>query len=148
MNIIIKWPHHVLTHLQDGGWYRGRNVYHDITPLPGLVLFEKAANVLSEFKGLHLGSCGPGVDFARSDINFNPNAAEHIITDLLNSEKIIGDKLYPLGEAHNGHLYVIIDQSGRIYIMNDQMDYFAPSFPCALEKLLCGVNQCSESLLV
>jgi hypothetical protein len=69
-----RFSHEVLQILEAGEWFDGRRVavslpeqYHPSA---------KAKDVLSEFGGLQIGACGPGVNCARSDIAFDPELAD------------------------------------------------------------------------
>jgi len=124
--------------LQAGGWMEGRNVSYRACVPAEFVLFPKAEEVLSEFAGLHLGNCGPGIDCATSDVEIDPSAASHLVSDLLKFEGILNARLFPLGEVHRAHGYLVIDEYGRTYLLNDELSPFASTFDEALELLLLG----------
>jgi hypothetical protein len=126
----------VLEILRNAGWFEGRNVP---IPLAGEYQpFPNAQIVLAEFGGLHIGDCGAGVDCARSDIEIDPNLAIHLFPELKAVERSINSRLFPLGEVHRGHGYLVIDENGRIYLLSDELSRFAPSFARSLELLLLG----------
>ena len=126
--------------LAKAGWYPGRSV--PISPFipDGFVPFREAETVLREFGGLHLGDCGAGVDFARSDVEIDPRLADHLKAELAEHEQPLGARLLPLGEVHRGHGYLVIDERGRTYLLFDELSPLAPSFSQALESLLLGVR--------
>jgi len=123
--------------LLKAGWTEGRKV----DPVHGLsepsAVFPKAEEILTEFRGLHVGKCGAGVDFARSDVEFEPDLS--LLAELKEHEASTGARLFPLGEAVRGHIYLIVDERGEIYLLVEgELEAFAPSFPQALEMLLLG----------
>jgi hypothetical protein len=124
--------------LRAGGWFDGRNVSGDFDLPSEFAVFPKALDVLSEFGHLHFGECGPGIDCATSDVEINPSAAIHLASDLKDQERILNTRLYPLGEVHRRHGYVLIDEHGRTYLLGDELSRFASTFDRALELLLLG----------
>jgi SUKH-3 immunity protein len=128
----------VLEILQSAGWFEGRNVKPCGESSWPFALFAKAQGVLSEFNGLHFGKCGPGIDFATSDVEIDPNLALHLAPELRAYETSRGTRLFPLGEVHRGHGFLVIDEQGNMYLLSDELEPFAPSFSQALEKLLLG----------
>jgi hypothetical protein len=133
-------PPAVIEILAKAGWYPGRSMPTSPFIPDGFVPFQEAEAVLREFGGLHLGECGAGVDFARSDVEINPRLADHLQAELVEHEQSLGARLFPLGEVCRGHGYLVIDELGRTYLLNDELSPLAPSFPQALESLLLGVR--------
>jgi hypothetical protein len=121
------------------GWFQGRTV--DIAPLEnlGISLFPAARTVLAEFYGLHIGTCGPGKECATSDIRIDPLSAVHIVGELAKHEQTVCSRLFPLGEVHRSHGFALVDEAGRIYLLNDDLIPFARSFGDALLKLVKGL---------
>jgi hypothetical protein len=125
--------------LRAAGWFPKRSV--DIATIEhlGANLFPVARTVLQEFLGLHIGTCGPGKECATSDIRIDPLSAVHVIEELPKYEQRCGARLFPLGEVHRGHGFVVIDEDGRIYLLDDDLMPYAQSFWSALEKLVKGL---------
>jgi hypothetical protein len=123
--------------LRKSGWFDGRKVAH-VFPAITLEQFPKAREVLSEFAGLHIGECGPGIDCATSDVNISPDLCIHLTHELKDRSEKIGYKLYPLGEVHRGHGYLIIDEAGNTYLLSDELTLHANSFGDGLEALVLG----------
>ncbi|MGV3607690.1 MAG: SUKH-3 domain-containing protein [Planctomycetaceae bacterium] len=125
--------------LKSAGWYPGRSV--DISALEniGVEIFPAARTVLQEFYGLHIGTCGPGKECATSDIRLDPLLAAHVIEDFPKYEKGLRVKLFPLGDVHRSHGFVVIDEMGRTYLMDDELVPFARSFEDALKKFVKGL---------
>ena len=121
--------------LARAGWYQGRDVPLPLFAPDGLTLFPVAEAVLREF-----GECGPGVDFATSDVVIDPGVAVHLKSELDEYGRPLGTRLFPLGEVHRGHGYLVIDEQGRTYLLSDELSPLAASFSQALESLLLGVR--------
>ena len=129
--------------LHAAGWYPGRKV----DALSGIVspftLFSAAEEVLTEFGGLHFGSCGPGTDCAASDVEIRADFTNHLAPELIRYEQSLNTRLFPIGFFQHGHGYLIIDSDGSIYVlsaMSGEFRPFAPNFSEALESLLFGVK--------
>lgn len=126
--------------LSKSGWFAGRDVSRSVSPPPQFDLFPKAEEVLKEFGDLRFGACGAGIDFATSDVVIDPGLAIDLKEELDRYEQTVETKLYPLGEVHRGHGYLLIDEQGRTYLLSDKLAPFAPSFSRTLEMLLLGKN--------
>lgn len=126
--------------LARAGWYEGRDVPLPLFAPDGLTLFPVAEAVLREFGALRFGRCGPGVDFATSDVVIDPGLAVHLKAELDECGRPLGTRLFPLGEVHRGHGYLVIDEQGRTYLLSDELSPLAASFSQALESLLLGVR--------
>lgn len=126
--------------LERAGWYEGRDVPLPLFAPDGLTLFPVAEAVLGEFGGLRFGKCGAGVDFTTSDVVIDPGLAVHLKAELDDLGRFLGTRLFPLGEVHRGHGFLVIDEQGRTYLLSDELSPLAASFSQALESLLLGVR--------
>ena len=124
--------------LRRAGWFEGRRI--DLSPWRDSLLqpFPAARVVLAEFGGLQFGVVGDGVDFARSDVDLRPSWPDRQFTGYHDLNRIVGEALYPLGEIDRGNADLLIDESGRVYIVMDKLQFIAPTFRDALEALLLG----------
>jgi hypothetical protein len=129
----------VLELLRKAGWFEGREV--PISLPVELQPFATARRVLIEFGGLHIGYCGAGVDCATSDVEIDPTLAMHVLPELRAYERSINRRLFPLGEVHLGHGFLIIDELGRTYLLSDELSPLAPMFAECLELLLLGLKR-------
>jgi hypothetical protein len=134
-----RFPAGVLQCLVAAGWTPARSV-----PLPNdlptdFTIFSAAEKVLREFGGLHIGSVGPGQECATSDLSLSPASATGLSahTGLATST---GSSLYPLGEFHHGHAFLLIDEDGAIYTYFDELEPYAASFDQALGQLVLGLR--------
>ncbi len=107
--------------LERAGWYEGRDVPIPLSAPDGLTLFPIAEAVLRQFGGLRFGECGAGVDFATSDVVIDPGLAVHLKSELDEYGRPLGTRLFPLGEVHRGHGYLVIDEQGRTYLLSDEL---------------------------
>jgi hypothetical protein len=124
------------------GWFEGRDVLAQVRIPGGYVLFPAAREVLREFGNLHIGSVGPGKECATADVKIDPSVTEGGEECIAEFENKLGLKLFPLGEAQNGHFILFIDQQGRIFaswLLHD-ISLYAKSFDRALELLLYGIK--------
>ncbi|MCG3134805.1 MAG: hypothetical protein HMLKMBBP_02187 [Planctomycetes bacterium] len=124
--------------LRSAGWTDGRRI--DLGPWQAFPVspFPAAQAVLTEFGGLHFGSTGPGIDCARSDVDLTPSWPNRRFTGYPDLERSIGQRLYPLGETHRANMELLIDESGRVYELQDDLHFVAPTFADALEIILLG----------
>lgn len=123
--------------LRSAGWSENR----DVAPLDGVMqapLFPKAEEVLRQFRGLHFGECGPGIDCATSDVEIDPSLALYLLPEIEALALTLGTRLFPLGEVCRGHGYLIMDEQGATYLLSDVLEPYASSFAQALEMLLLG----------
>lgn len=135
-----RFPPLVLMILIESGWFAGRDVFRSLSLPAQFVLFPKAEEVLREFGGLRFGKCGAGIDSSTGDIEIVPGLAVHLQEELKEYERSLKTRLYPLGEAYRGDVYLVIDERGRTYLLFDELAPFAPSFSRTLEMLLLGKN--------
>lgn len=131
--------------LRASGWFEGRTVptlveawRAEMETPGGFVLSSAASQVLSEFGGLHIQAQGAGIACARSDINLNPPLAKFEEDRFFSFQCLQNKQLFPLGEAHLGHLFVAIDEGGSVYLIMQLVLYVADTFDAALEVLLRG----------
>lgn len=131
--------------LRASGWFEGRAVPDlveswraEVESSRGFVLTPVARRALNEFGGLHILSEGAGVAYARSDIDFNPTLAMFEEDRFFSFQCLQGKQLFPLGEAALGHVFAVIDESGAVYLVMEEVHYVADTFDAALESILLG----------
>jgi hypothetical protein len=123
------------------GWFPGRRAWFTRFPgLRALASFRRGAELIREFGGLQVGQSGPGQDRAASDVVFYrwPSAAHR---DGLAELESPGDDLFPLGEAHRGHMDVFVDARGRLLvdsIPDGRLLVAGDTFEDGMERLLLG----------
>ena len=122
------------------GWYEGRNVFNEVHIPKGFIIFPVAIEVLQEFGNLHIGVVGAGKQCATSDVEVNPCLGEGLEILLAPHETKLGRRLYPIGEIHNGHGALILDEVGEVYLFFDDLMPYATSFKQALEMLMLGLK--------
>ena len=96
-----------------------------------------ARSAIQEFGGLTFGDVEAGVDFAKSDVVFDPRLAageEDRLHDYF--DELRGRAAYPLGECHRGHAFLAIDSAGRAYQVGDEVYLAATSLDVLMESLL------------
>jgi len=134
------------------GWHPGRSVADrvarwgsELATEGGFELFPAASSALGEFGGLEFAASGAGVDFARGNVNIDPSLAIGEEDRFRELETRHGLKLFPLGEAYDGNLFLGIDPSGRVYLIDDELTLAGASIYRAIENLISGRREDSSA---
>src|SRR5258708_2618391 len=114
--------------LRAGGWTPARSdaafadLCSSVLDRPGgFAMHGAARSAIQEFGGLTFGEVEPGVDFAKSDVVFDPRLGageEDRLHDYF--EELRGRAAYPLGECHRGPAFLAIDSAGRASQVSDE----------------------------
>lgn len=132
--------------LQAVGWRAGRNVaeavarWESALDEDGFALHAVAKNILLEFGGLHVGRSARGVDRARTDIHFDPTLAIGQRDHFESFDELRGHSGYPLGEVEDGHGFLVVADSGRTFLVMDEIYDRWATFDVALRSLLLGLR--------
>lgn len=126
--------------LRAAGWFEGRRTDISIWDTFPMRPFAAAREVLVEFGGLRIGDTGPGTDFARSDVDLTPTWTNLSFDGYHDLERLVGQLLYPLGQVHRRNGELLIDETGTMYLLWEELMHVAPSFDQGLELLLLGKN--------
>ena len=132
--------------LRRAGWYPGRHVpevvssLKDNETLSGFEMFPAAEEVLSEFGGLKVDQQGPGETGAREPFQFDPALAGYEEEFFSDFSRLVNTKLYPLGEAANGHSYWAIGENGNVYLVMFEIGLLGKNIEEALDNLIIGRN--------
>jgi hypothetical protein len=138
--------------LLTAGWRPGRSEVARVeawrqrldTP-EGFTMFPAARDALAEFGGLKVDMTGPGIDFARGSFDLDPTLAlceEELFRDY---EKEPKSRLYPLGEAYGGPMYLAISESGSVFAIDliaNEMRRIGRSMVEAMEGIVLGRRMC------
>jgi hypothetical protein len=130
--------------LRAGGWFPGRTdegfLVECVHALgPEFQIHQAAQDAIREFGGLRVGENDRGVDFARSDINFDPRRAWGESDRLRDYFSLLRDRnAFPLGEAGAGHTYIAVDSMGVAYDLMDEVYLIGDSVDALIETLLSG----------
>lgn len=133
--------------LRDSGWYPGRRVAEAVERWrasltdDGFIMHPVAETILLEYGGLHVGGVGPGINLARSDVQFDPTLAfgeRDRFTEYF--AELRDQDVFPLGEAHLGHGFVGVSRSGQIFLLMDAVYARWTTFGVALRGLLLGIR--------
>ncbi len=97
--------------------------------------------VIARLGGLRVGSTGPGVEQAQSDIEFHEGLrlSREVVVQPWRAR--LGD-LVSVADAHHGHIMLFVDAAGRYYAFTDPDSklYALGEFHHAMEKLLLGFD--------
>ena len=137
---MIELPATIRPRFVVAGWYPDRHANIRFDHVENLRSFSMAAQILFAFGGLSVGSTGPGRDSACSDIYFHdaPSIDHRYAVAELESP---GDDLFPLGDAHLGHLELFLDVHGRLIVYgvpDGALSVAGKSFTEGVERLLLG----------
>lgn len=129
--------------LNAAGWNEQRNSSSETEAWsselsPGFRLFPAAEMALKQYGGIHVKQSGPGRKTARQSFELNPllaigeqdRFAEHALR--------IGEPLYPLGEAGDGHVFLAIAADGRVFALMEDLWFIGESMDVAIERLILG----------
>jgi hypothetical protein len=81
---------------------------------------------------------GSGEECARESIELIPLLAVGEEDRFRAFATVLGTKLYPLGEAGNGHVFLAISEEGRVYALMDELWLVGDTMEAALENLVRG----------
>lgn len=87
----------------------------------GFVLHGAARSFLREFGGLAWPRRDAGEHLPRFSFNLDPASAVYEDDRFGAASQIAGEALYPVGEAVNGHCFLAAGESGRFYLVMDDV---------------------------
>ncbi|MCX9189909.1 hypothetical protein C3Y87_00425 [Carbonactinospora thermoautotrophica] len=147
----MRFPEQVAAVLREAGWAPGRRD-EERARRWGLELsayaswdgrqhtfFAAAHDALAEFGGLAVKQSGPGAEVARSPFTLDPTRALHTAGTLAEFGRLLGTRLFPLGEEDDGTAYLAIDEGGRVFALDHAGEwYLGASIDEALVTLVTG----------
>lgn len=141
----MRFDDRVLAVLTAAGWYEGRkskNVVSDarvgLETNGGFEMFPAAEATLLEFGGLRVNQSGPGITCARAPFDLNPLLAV-LCEDIFDEfARFLEQRLFPLGEAFGGHMFLAIAESGEIFVLMDEILRVGDDIDSALRNLIIG----------
>jgi hypothetical protein len=123
--------------LAKAGWTSGRRV-----PAPDTIPpTHPAAAVLESLSGFRIGETGPGLECAKSDLNFGLVDDGH--KDIARLEALLGETLFGVAQVHNAHGELHIDGRGRCFgvsLMHSATWFEGETLDAALQGLLVGLR--------
>lgn len=105
---------------------------------PCFRLFEAAEIALRRYGGLQVIQAGPREEAARESFELNPLLAIGEEDRFGDYSSRLGEPLYPLGEAGNGHVFLAIAADGRVFALMERIWFLGESMEAALETLILG----------
>lgn len=129
--------------LQAAGWAEQQNLATEVGTWssqlsPGFQLFPAAETALKRYGGIHVRQNGAGVETARESFELNPLLVIGEEDRFEQHASRLGQSLYPLGEAGNGHVFLAIDPSGRVFALMEDLWLLGETMEAALETLVLG----------
>ncbi len=123
--------------LAEAGWTSGRRApVSDTIPKT-----HPAAAILESLSGFRIGEIGPGLECAKSDVNFR--AVDDGREDIASLEDLLGEILVGIAEVHEAHGELYLDGRGRCFgvsLMHSATWFEGKSLDVALERLLTGLR--------
>lgn len=133
---MVELTENVRAYFERAGWVP-REINLETSLSPG----ERASVLLNDFAGLNVGSTGPGIDVAKSDVIFFQTSKSEASDILQPWEKQTG-KVEAIATAHHEHMIIFVGAS-NFYVFTDPDDNLydlGSDFSHAMEKLLLGLN--------
>lgn len=131
--------------LTEAGWYPGRERADlvaswkaTLMDSDGFEMFPSAERVLLEFGGLNVDQEGPGETCSVESFTLDPTLAAYEGDRFRELSSSINRRLYPLGEASNGHRFLAISENDSIYLLMTDLNLLGKNIDEALERLLRG----------
>ena len=131
--------------LKQAGWYPGRQIGDlvaswktTLVVSDGFEMFPSAERVLLEFGGLSVKQEGPGETCAVEPFTLDPTIAAYEGDRFRDFATLLNTRLYPLGEASGGHLFLAVGENGHIYLLMNDVNLLGKNIDEALERLLRG----------
>jgi hypothetical protein len=127
-------PEQRRTELVDG-WQRG------LDSPGGFEMFPAARDALERYGGVKVTASGPGIECARDAFQIDPMLGFGEEAYFQRHVSRLGVPLYPLGEVANGHAFLAIDPSGRVYMLFDEeVPAMYPSIDVAVTSFILGLR--------
>ena len=131
--------------LMNAGWSDGRNMAEQVDEwsrqlAPGFLMFPVARSALSRFGTVQVQQTGPGEECARESFEFDPMLALGEDDRFRQFEERLSTRLYPLGEAGGGHVFLAISETGHVFALMDELWLVAPTIEGAIEALVRGLQ--------
>jgi hypothetical protein len=137
-----RWSEETERILLAAGWFPGRTVDNAVGEWRrqlqregGFHMSPASEEALREFGGLEARSRGPGIDRARAGFKFDPMLADGEEDRFQNCREA---GVFPLGELHDGHAFIGLSPSGRVYLVGDFVKLLADNIDQAIDFLLLG----------
>jgi hypothetical protein len=133
--------------LREAGWFPGRHIdtaaWKSSFAETGLTMPPAVAVFLGEFGGLGFDLTVCGDPHPWSSCEIDPMVAwrseEPRFTEW---SRLIGRKLFPVGEVNRGSALLGMDETGNLYLVNSSIASFGHMM-AALDNLICGVTPCA-----
>jgi hypothetical protein len=129
--------------LKAAGWAEQRNITTQMgiwfsQLSPAFQSFTAAETALKRYGGIHVRQNGPGEETARESFELDPLLVIGEEDRFEQHASRLGQSLYPLGEAGNGHVFLAIGPDGRVFALMDDLWLLGETMEAALETLVLG----------
>lgn len=133
--------------LMGAGWYPGRNIAAKVQLWAdtlqreaGIEMFPAARRILIEFGDLNIFSRGPGLQGAKGSCMIDPSGAGTWGPFLEYFSDQLGCRLYPLGNVYDYDARLVVAESGRVSIVEDEVYWTVESMDKAFEVFILGTR--------
>jgi hypothetical protein len=96
--------------------------------------------VLRRYGGLRVRQGGAGRECARESFEIDPMLASGEGPRFSRFSRVLGRRLFPLGEAGSGHVFLALGDDGKVYALMHDLWRLADSIETALEVLVEGLR--------
>lgn len=106
---------------------------------PGFSFSPAAADALARYGGITVRQSGPGIERGRDSFELDPTLALGEAELFREYGAIVGEDLFPIGEAANGRVFLAVASDGRVYaLMGEELWRIGVNIDEALTKLVEG----------
>lgn len=133
--------------LRAAGWRPGRRIapavmdrWSEAIKADGFSVFGRGLDVLGEYGGLRVGKTGPGLQKGRMGVELDPLLVSGEADRFKEFERLIGEKLFPLGEVENGHALLALSDRGALYMLMDEIWLAGETFGEGLSAIVLGLE--------
>lgn len=128
--------------LRTAGWDPERERSNDVAGWvralePEFSPFPRALEVLTRFGGVDVKLSGPGEAWARQSFRFDPTRAEGEGDRFSDFSRMLGVRLYPLGEVGN-EAFLAISEDGKVYALMLDLWLVGATIEDAIETMVRG----------
>lgn len=145
MSTSLGWSAQTEAQMTTAGWHKGRRATQRVREWRrqlekphGFRMSSVAERVLEEFGGIRVESQGPGLECARGGFNLDPELVSGEEDRFGDFRDQVESDLFPLGEAYNGHAFLAIDGTGRVFLLGDTIQLLGTNIYDALDAILVG----------
>ena len=138
-----RLPPEVARVLRSAGWSPERDTSSSVDEWArrlgeGFPIFPAARDALRRYGGLRVRQEGPGDERARESFDLDPVHCVMYEDEFAEYGARLSTRLYPLGEAGGGHVFLAIAEDGRVYAFMEDLWLIGETIDDAIVALVKG----------